>query len=130
MKLLVDEDTKAKKLLGLLRKAGHDVVSTQDLGIDTAEDQEVFAHAQTLGRVVLTKNVEHYLELHELHKLAGHMGVLAIHQSGKLDKDMSYDDIVNAIANIESAGENLAGDYQSLNAWHWPPGSLFPKGNS
>ena len=48
----MDEDTKAKILLNLLGQAGHDVVSTQDLGTNSALDAEVFDLAQIHGRVV------------------------------------------------------------------------------
>lgn len=119
MKLLVDEDTKAKILMKLLRKAGHDVVSTQDLGIDTVEDPDVFAEAQKLGRVMLTKNTEHYLKLHKQRKESGHFGVLAIYENANPDKDMSYDDIVNAVGNIETAKISLSNNFQSLNTWNW-----------
>ena len=121
MKLLVDEDTKAKILMKLLRKAGHDVVSTQDLGIDTVEDPDVFAEAQKLGRVMLTKNTEHYLKLHKQQKESGHFGVLAIYENANPDKDMSYDDIVNAVGNIETAKISLSNNFQSLNTWNWRP---------
>lgn len=32
MKLLVDEDTQAHRLLAMLRQAGHDIVCVADLG--------------------------------------------------------------------------------------------------
>jgi len=119
LKLLVDEDTKAGILLSRLRQAGHDVVSTQDLGKDAALDPEVFELAQRLGRVVLTKNTEDYFDLHEKHKAKGHFGVLAVYEDADPDKDMSYKDIVQALANIEGADVVLANNFQTLNAWNW-----------
>lgn len=121
MKLLIDEDTKANILLARLRQAGHDIVSTQDLGKDAASDPEIFELAKSLGRVVLTKNVEDYFELHVQHQDKGHSGVLAIYESHETAKDMSYKDIAQAIGNIEASGINLANDFQALNAWNWTP---------
>jgi len=100
---------------------GHDVVSTQDLGKDSALDPEVFELAQLHGRVVLTKNTEDYFDLHEKHKDKGHFGVLAIYEHADPDRDMSYKDVVQALANIEGAGVVLANSFQSLNAWNWTP---------
>lgn len=121
MKLLVDEDTKANLLLTLLRQAGHDVVSTQDLGRNSAADIEVFELAQAAGRVLLTKNAEDFFELHAAHRGSGHFGVLAIYEHADPDKDMSYKDVVRALANLEAANVRLAGDFQALNDWDWEP---------
>ncbi len=121
MKLLVDEDTKAKILMSLLRKAGHDAVSTQDIGIDTADDSNVFAEAQRLGRVMLTKNTEHFFDLHKQHQESGHFGVLVIYQDANPDKDMRYEDIVKALGNIETSKVDLSNEFQSLNTWNWKP---------
>lgn len=123
MKLLVDEDTKANVLLTLLRQAGHDVVSTQDLGKDSAPDAEVFDLAQTSGRVILTKNAEDFFDLHEAQKSKGHFGVLVIFENGDPDKDMSYKDIVQAIANLEAKNARLVNGFQALNDWDWNPDS-------
>ena len=123
MKLLVDEDTKAEILLSRLRAAGHDVVTTHDLGKDSASDPEIFGLAQDLGRLLLTQNIEDYLELHERSGKSGHHGILAIHKSGDPVKDMSYKDIVQAIANIEASGINPANGLHTLNAWNWAPGA-------
>lgn len=120
MKLLVDEDTKAKILISRLRDAGHDVVSTQDIGADSAPDPEVFEIARAMGRVILTKNSGDYLELHEQNKVPGHPGVLAIHQDGDPRKDMSYKDIVQAIDNVEDAGISMTDQFIVVNAWNYP----------
>ena len=123
MKLLVDEDTKAEILLSRLRAAGHDVVTTHDLGKDSAADPEIFRLAQDLGRLVLTQNIEDYLELHERFATGGHHGILVIHKSGDPVKDMSYKDIIQAIASIEASGINPANSFHSLNAWNGAPGA-------
>lgn len=120
MKLLVDEDTKAKLLMARLDDAGHDAVSTQDIGSDSAPDQEVFAIARKLGRIVLTKNADDYLALREANNAPGHPGVLAIYQDADPGKNMSYKDIVQAIDNIQVAGISLSDELIALNAWNYP----------
>lgn len=47
MKLLVDEDTQARRLLDALCHAGHDVLSVAELGCNVLPDAQVFAHTQS-----------------------------------------------------------------------------------
>jgi len=49
MQLLVDEDTKSKKLIRLLSEAGHDVVTTADLGLDRMDDPAVLQKGRETG---------------------------------------------------------------------------------
>ena len=122
MKLLVDEDTKAKQLMVRLAHAGHDVVSTTDLALDGQPDEVVFEAARAAERVLLTKNVADYVELQTASLERGQHGpgVLAIHESGDPGKNMSYPDVVRAIANIEHAGISPADSVVTLNAWNYP----------
>lgn len=57
MKLLVDEDSQARRLLDAPRHAGHDVLSVAELGCNGLPDAQVFAQAQAQGRTLLTHNV-------------------------------------------------------------------------
>ncbi len=63
MKLLVDEDSQARRLLDALRHAGHDVLSVAELGCNGLPDAQVFAQAQAQGRTLLTHNVADFLAL-------------------------------------------------------------------
>ncbi len=119
MILLADEDSKAAILISRLREAGHDVVSTQDLGKDSLPDLDVFALAQSLGRTILTRNPEDFLKLHEENLAKGHCGVLAIYQGADNEKNMSFKDIVQAISTIEAAGVTMANCFYVVNKWNW-----------
>lgn len=124
MKLLVDEDTKSHELMGLLKARGHDAESTQTLGIDSADDPDVFEAAQKLGRTVLTKNTEDYRALHQAALASGesHHGVLAVFQYPPWEnKNMSDEQIAQAVDNVRAALGDIPGQFHSLNAWNFPP---------
>jgi len=57
VRILVDEDSQARRQLEILRAAGHDVVSIAELDRNGSLDSEVFALAQSSQRVLLTHNV-------------------------------------------------------------------------
>lgn len=103
-----------------LAAAGHDVVSTQDIGSDSAPDPEVFEIARKLGRVVLTRNADDYRILHEQNTEPGHPGVLAIYQDADPQKNMSYKDIARAIDNIQKAGIHMSDQFVPVNVWDHP----------
>ena len=62
MKFLLDHDVPVN-LARVLRKAGHDVMLVPDALSRTATDENVFRHAITLKRVVVTCNRDDFLEL-------------------------------------------------------------------
>lgn len=115
MKLLVDEDSQARRLLDALRHAGHDVLSVAELGCNGQPDAQVFAQAQRLGRALLTHNVADFLAL--ARQAEGHAGVLAIFRDGNPRHTMSHAQIVRAIAALEAAGLPLQGQFYILNHW-------------
>ena len=56
LRLLVDEDTLAKALVGRLRKAGHDVLTVHEAGLTAEPDDRVLEHARRENRFLLTRN--------------------------------------------------------------------------
>ena len=82
-----------------------------------APDEAHLAHAQASSRVILTKNPDDFMELHRTSP--HHAGILAVYQDNDPIKDMSYADIVRAIANLEQTGVTIAGGFWSLNAYQW-----------
>jgi len=76
-----------------------------------------FAHARTNGRVILTKNVRDFEILHNQHP--DHPGILVVYQDNDPARDMSYSEIIQAIANLESAGVAIVGGFWPLNAYRW-----------
>lgn len=115
MKILVGEDSQARKQLDVLRGAGHDVVSIAELDRNGSLDPEVFVLAQSSQRVLLTHNVA------DFHALAlacpGHHGVIAIYRDGDPRKNMNYRDIGRAVSKLEASGVLISGQFHVLNHW-------------
>ncbi len=122
LRLLLDEDTQAKRLIRLLRDAGHDVQTATEAGLIHKPDAQVLAQAAREARLVMTRNCGDFLALHRA--APDPPGVLAIYQHNTAS-DISDTDIVQALANLEavSAGTGWApaGQFVVLNQWH--PGS-------
>lgn len=117
LRLLVDADSQDKALISALRADGHDVVSVNDVGLRTADDQTIFLFARTDRRMVLTRNADDFEALH--YKYAGHSGILTVYRGRDRHKDMTVADIARAISNIESAGIALDGQFLGLNGWQY-----------
>ena len=116
MKLLLDEDSMAKIFVRLLREAGHDIETVTEAELTSQPDEAVFAHAQQTGRVLVTRNTEDFMALHEANP--EHSGILAEYQDSNPAKNMSYAQIVSAIQIIENIpGWNLGGEFIALNEW-------------
>ena len=62
MKFLLDHDVPEEVALWL-RHSGHDVQRMREVLAITAPDNEVFAHAQSTGRIIVSCNRDHFLEL-------------------------------------------------------------------
>jgi len=113
MKLLVDEDTQAHRLLDALRHAGHDVASVAELDGNGLPDAQVFALAQSQGRALLTHNVADFLALAQ--QAEGHAGVLAIFRDGNPRNTLGYEQIVRAIGALQAAGLPVQDQFHILN---------------
>ena len=117
LKLLVDEDSQAKILVVLLRKAGQDVLTVNEANLSGEDDSVVFNFAVREQRLILTRN---YLDFQELHEtIPEHPGILVVCQDDDLFKDMSFKEIVKSIANLEAAKIPLANQFISLNHWNY-----------
>lgn len=119
LRLLVDEDTQSRRLVALLRQAGHDVLTANEAGLRGNADATVLEHARSEGRLVLTRNVGDFRELHEAG--APHAGIAGIFFDSDPSKDLSNAAIVGSLANLEAAGIQIAGAFHALNAWNWRP---------
>jgi hypothetical protein len=100
-------------------EAGHRVQIPADVrpSLRGAADDVHFAHACTTQQIILTYNAVDFLRLHKQHP--DHYGILAVYQDNDSAKDMTYADIVRAIANLEYTGVSIAGGFWSLNAYRW-----------
>ncbi|NEO82813.1 MAG: hypothetical protein F6J87_00910 [Spirulina sp. SIO3F2] len=115
--LLIDEDSQAKYLVNLLRAAGHDVVTANEVEIMGLPDEEVLNYARQQNRVVLTRNCGDFLALHQVNPK--HPGILAIYQESNPERNMGYRDVVRAIENLQAAGLVLADQFVVLNQWRY-----------
>lgn len=119
LRMLLDEDTQARQLILLLRNAGHDVQTVSEANLTDQSDPSVLAHARHESRLVLTRNCGDFQALHR--SGPPHPGILGVFQYNNPEKDMSYADIVQAIANLTTSGWIFAGEFVVLNQWHFPP---------
>ena len=117
MRLLLDEDSQGKLIVRLLREGGHDVETVSEAGLEARRDPEVLEYARQAGRVLLTRNVRDFLELHEVN--ADHPGVLVEYQDRDPANNMSASDIVRAIRNLGQSHWSLAGQFVALSAWNF-----------
>jgi len=117
LRLLVDEDTQAHLLVNLLRADGHDVLTVSEASLIAKPDLTVLNFARSEQRVLLTRNCDDFFILHEADP--AHSGILAVHQDAAPRKAMNYAAIVRAIANLESTGLPLPGQFIVLNHYNW-----------
>ncbi len=117
LRLLVDEDTLAKALVGQLRKAGHDVLTVHEAGLTAEPDDRVVEHARQENRILLTRNCEEFRAFHATQP--NPPAICAIYQDRDPSKNMTYAAIVRSLENLEASGLELAGQFVVLNAWNY-----------
>ncbi|HLO52039.1 MAG TPA: DUF5615 family PIN-like protein [Kamptonema sp.] len=113
LRLFLDEDSQAKRLVDLLRDAGHDVLTVNEVGLVRKPDSFILDYARQEGRLLLTRNCDDFYNLHKIN--SNHSGIFAIYQDADLSKNMSYSTIVKCIANLESSGLIVANQFIPLN---------------
>jgi hypothetical protein len=117
LRLLVDEDSQARHLVNLLRRAGHDVATAKEMGLEGEPDTRVLEWSVRERRILLTRNCE---EFHSLHAAQPHhAGICAIYQERDPSKNMTYAAVVRALGNLEASGLALDGQFVVLNAWNY-----------
>jgi predicted nuclease of predicted toxin-antitoxin system len=117
LQLLLDEDSQATYLVNLLRAAKHDVLTVNEAGLSSRPDATVLDYARQKGRVLLTRNCDDFEELHQASSV--HPGILSVYQDLDPSKNMSYQAIVKAIANLEAAGYEVKNQFIVLNQWNY-----------
>lgn len=117
LRLLVDEDTQAHLLVKILRADGHDVLTVSEANLTAKPDRTVLNFARSQQRVLLTRNCDDFLILHEADPT--HLGILAVYQDAPPRKAMNYAAIVRAIANLESTKLPLSRQFIVLNQYNW-----------
>ncbi len=117
LKLLLDEDIQAKLLVTLLKKAGHDALTINDVNLTGQLDPIVFHYAKQTNRIFLTQNCHDFEDLHRINP--NHPGILAVYHEANPLKDMSLKAIVKAISNLEAAKIPLVNQFIALNHWNY-----------
>lgn len=117
LKLFLDEDSQAKRLVDLLRGEGHDVLTVNEVGLVRKPDSFVLEYARQEGRLLLTRNCDDFYNLHNIN--SNHSGIFAIYQYADSSKNMSYSAIVKCIANLESSGLIFTNQFIPLNPWNY-----------
>jgi len=116
-KIYLDDCAYAKELVRLLEAASHQVTTPQQAGTTGREDEVHFRYAAANSLILLTRNPDDFLELHQ--KDSQHAGILLVYPDNDPDRDMSHAEIVRAIANLEQAGIAFVGSCHVLNAWRY-----------
>lgn len=117
LRLLLDEDIQAKFLVTLLKKAGHDILTINDVNLTGELDPVVLDYARQTNRVLLTQNCHDFEYLHNINP--NHPGILAVYHEAIRSKDMSLKAIVKAISNLKAADIPLVNQFIALNHWNY-----------
>jgi predicted nuclease of predicted toxin-antitoxin system len=116
-KIYLDDCAYAKELVRLLEGAGHAVVTPSQAEITGRDDFVHFNYAKENGLILLTKNPDDFIELHQM--FPQHSGLLVIYQDNDPNRDMDFGEIVRAIHNLEQAEVAFVGTCHVLNAWRY-----------
>ena len=119
LRLYLDDCAYSRRLRQLLKAAGHDVETPFDVtpSLAGAEALAHWMHAKAVERILVTFNPRDFKRFHE--QETHHPGILAVYQDNDPTKDMSYRDIVQAIANLEQNVPQIAGGFWVLNVYRW-----------
>ena len=119
MNLYLDDDTAERRLVALLSNAGHVVVVPAGVQLSGAPDARHFIYAMQHSLVLVTRNHDDFLDLHEIIRTGHgtHPGILIIRFDNDPTRDMTPRHIVTAIARLESAGVPLDNQVYILNHW-------------
>jgi predicted nuclease of predicted toxin-antitoxin system len=119
MNLYLDDDTAERRLVTLLSNAGHVVVVPASVQLSGASDARHFIYAMQHALVLVTRNHDDFLDLHEVIRTGHgtHPGILIIRFDNDPMRDMTPRHIVTAIARLVSAGVPLENQVYILNHW-------------
>lgn len=117
LRLLIDEDSQAKLLITLLKQASHDIITVNEESLSGQPDEIVFDYAQREKRLILTRNYDDFQALHNANP--NHSGILVICEDQNTSKNLSFKEIVKALANLETANIPLANQFIALNHWNY-----------
>lgn len=119
MKIYLDDDLDWNALIGSLRQLGHEVISPRAAGTSGSDDADHLLHAVAFGCALLTGNARDFIQLHEEWMAQGrhHHGILIVYRENNPARDMTFQQIAQAVTKLEQAGIPLANAYHNLNFW-------------
>lgn len=115
LRLYLDDCSNSRELTAKLRDAGHDVLIPVDVGTRGASDRVHIERAIAERRLLTTHNCRDFEHLHR--KLVHHPGIVGIYRDNDASRDMTYDQIVAALRNLETSGLPLENAFHVLNVW-------------
>ena len=119
MKIYLDDDSVAGRLIPALRQAGHDVRTPTEAGLAGAHDALHLRQAIREGRSLMSRNYKDFGPMNLLVKESKgrHSGILMIREDDPKKRKMKSHDIVRALRKLETAGVTIANEYIVLNHW-------------
>lgn len=96
LRLLIDEDSQSKPLVKILREAGHDVVTVNEVEANGQPDPVVLNYARENDRILLTHNCGDFEAIHRENPI--HPGILAVYRDADPSQNMNRQAIVKALA--------------------------------
>ena len=122
MNLYLDDDLDGQVLIGMLRHAGHTVVSPRAVGTRGVADREHLRYAVAHGLVMLTANAQDFLALHDewQQQGLGHPGILIVYRENNPQRDLTFAQMARAVSRLEQSGTLIQNTYHNLNVWREP----------
>jgi predicted nuclease of predicted toxin-antitoxin system len=119
MNLYLDDNCAKASLVGLLRRAGHQVALPASCGLAGASDPRHLAACASQRQVLLTRDHDDFLDLHDLVQATHgcHAGILVVRADNDPARDMKDRDIIRALVNLEAAQVQLENELHILNHW-------------
>lgn len=126
LRLYLDDCANDGHLRALLQAAGHTVIIPAEAGTIGRNDDIHLRYAIEHDLVLVTMNARDFLALHQAN--SQHPGIVLIYRDNDVVRDMTNQDIVQALALLEQAyqGVGLANLVHVLNPWRTAPSAADP----
>jgi len=119
MRLYLDDDLDSNLLIRLLERAGHEIISPRAVGTRGIADEEHLRYAADRALVLLTANAGDFLELHHewVRQQRRHAGLIVVYRENNPARDVTFQQIAQAVTRLEEYGVPLANAVHDLNRW-------------
>ncbi len=117
--MYLDDDLDSNLLISLLRNLGHEVVSPRVVGTRGARDEDHLRYAADNDLVLMTANAGDFVQLNRkwTDDHIGHSGILIVYRENNPARDMSFQEIAQAVGAVEESRIPIASTCQNLNFW-------------